>query len=197
MIAQFTYELDRVAKALRQGAVIVCPSEGVYGLSCDASNEEAIKRIIALKRRDSAKGLIMVDANRNFVDEHIDLSRIDKKSLDLMDKNWPGPHTFVLPCFENFKSSAVRDNHTFAFRVTAFKPLADLCLKLGSPLISTSANISGQNAVSSIDDLDVNILIGVDYVVSYECGGQKDPTSIYDSITHTLIRKGPHFKETL
>ncbi len=197
MTAQFTTELDRAACALREGAVIVCPSEGVYGLSCDATNEEAIAKIIALKRRDSAKGLIMVDCNRNFLNAHLDTERLNPKALALMEHNWPGPHTFVVPVLESFKSKAIRDDHTLAFRVTAFAPLAALCKKLGRPLISTSANISGQRAVSTLDDLDISIIIGADYVVAFECGGQSQPTSIYDTLTSTLIRQGPGFKENL
>lgn len=197
MIAQVTTELDRAVDALRQGAVIICPSEGVYGLSCDATNEKAIRRIIALKKRDTAKGLIMVDCKRDFLNQHLDLERINSQDLALMEANWPGPHTFVVPVNQEFKSSAVRDNHTLAFRVTAFAPLAKLCEKLGKPLISTSANISGQSAVSTLDDLDLNVIIGVDLVIALECGGQLLPSSIYDTLTHTLIRQGPGFKEEI
>lgn len=197
MTAQFTTELDRAVEALRQGAVIVCPSEGVYGLSCDATNEEAIKRIIELKKRDTAKGLIMVDYKRDFLNQHLDLTRISSRDLSLMEANWPGPHTFVVPIKNEFKSLAIREDHSLAFRVTAFAPLAKLCEKLGKPLISTSANISGQRAVSNLDDLDLSMIIGTDLVIAFECGGQILPSSIYDTLTHTLIRQGPGFKENV
>ncbi len=197
MATPYTKDLDYASSVLNAGGIIVCPSEGVYGLSCDVNNQKAIERIIRLKKRDSAKGLILVDGNDKFLKEHADFTKLSKRALYLMNLNWPGPHTFIVPSVKFFNSYAVRSDHTMAFRISSFSAFVNLCDSLGRPLISTSANISGQNAVSELSLLDPEIIAGVDLVLDLPCGGQFAPTSIYDCILERLIRTGPGFKEFL
>ena len=195
MSAIITSSIEEAAKVITQGGVIICPSEGVYGLSCSLLDENAIKRVIKIKRRDIRKGLILVDHNLNTLEPYLDSNLIDKASFALMNKMWPGPHTFVVPTKDNFKSTALRDNHTVAIRITGFKPLATLCNLAKVPLISTSANISGQEATSDIDKLNPILLEEVDLVLNLPCGGLSSPTSIYDTLSHTLVREGPEWNE--
>ncbi|MGN0903313.1 MAG: L-threonylcarbamoyladenylate synthase [Succinivibrio sp.] len=195
MSAVFTRSLEEASATLKKGGVIVCPSEGVYGISCSLECEDAIARIIDIKKRDMSKGLIIVADNLSHLLSRLDGSYLTQKTLDLMARHWPGPHTFVLRASKNFQSRAVRPDHTVAVRVTAFEPLSQLCSLSSSPLISTSANISGKNAVTSIEMLDEEIVANVDLVLDLPCGGQSEPTSIYDTLTGTLVRSGPFWKE--
>jgi len=195
MTAELTEDIKRAAKVVAEGGVIICPSEGVYGLSCSFKNEDAIQRIIRIKQRDALKGLIVVDATPDYLENYIAKSDIDEYSLKLMQRMWPGPHTFILEARENLSSLALRPDNSMAVRITAFKTLSELCSAALVPLISTSANISGKPATSSIDELDSVLLERVDLVLNLPCGGQLAPTSIYDTRNHTLVRKGPSWKE--
>jgi L-threonylcarbamoyladenylate synthase len=188
---KFTKDILRAALVIQSGGVIVCPSEGVYGISCSLFNEDAIKRVISIKERDVSKGLIIVDHTLDKLSAYIDNSRLNEKAKELINKMWPGPHTFVLPIIESFNSIAEKENHTAAVRITAFEALKEICKQAGTPIISTSANISGKAATSVISQLDSVIVDRVDLVLDLPCGGQSSPTSIYDTTTNTLVRKGP------
>lgn len=193
----YTDSIEQAASVIANGGVIVCPSEGVYGISCSVFNDEAIKRIIAVKHRSSSKGLIIVDSSFEYLKEYLDESRVDEKAMSLMDWMWPGPHTFVVPVIPQFQNAAVRDDHTSGVRISAFKPLADICRLAKSPIVSTSANISGLSATSELNKIDPLIADNVDLVLTLPCGGQSAPTSIYNTLTHTLIRQGPMWDEKL
>lgn len=193
----FTDSIEQAASVIASGGVIVCPSEGVYGISCSVFNEAAVKRIIAVKHRSSTKGLIIVDSSLEYLREYLDESRVDARAMALMDGMWPGPHTFVVPVVDEFKNAAVRDDHTAGVRISAFRPFAEICSKAKTPIVSTSANISGENATSDLESIDPRITDNVDLVLTLPCGGLSASTSIYNILTHTLIRQGPMWDEKL
>ena len=193
----FTDSIEQAASVIADGGVIVCPSEGVYGISCSVLNEAAVKRIIAIKHRSSTKGLIIVDSSLEYLKEYLDTSRVDDRAMALMDGMWPGPHTFVVPVIDEFRNAAVRDDLTAGVRISAFRPFAEICLQAKTPIVSTSANISGENPTTDIDSLDPRITDNVDLVLTLPCGGLSASTSIYNTLTHTLIRPGPMWEEKL
>lgn len=193
----FTDSIEQAASVIASGGVIVCPSEGVYGISCSVFNEAAVKRIIAVKHRSSTKGLIIVDSSLEYLREYLDESRVDARAMALMDGMWPGPHTFVVPVVDEFKNAAVRDDHTAGVRISAFRPFAVICSKAKTPIVSTSANISGENATSDLESIDPRITDNVDLVLTLPCGGLSASTSIYNTLTHTLIRQGPMWDEKI
>lgn len=195
MTAVFSTSITKAAEVIKSGGLVICPSEGVYGISCSVFNEDAVKKVIAAKERDVSKGLIIVDNSLYTLSRYIDSKRVDNESHKLMSSMWPGPHTFILPMTDDFHSIALKDNHTVAVRITAFETLAALCRECATPLVSTSANISGQPATSDVTLLDKKLLERVDLVLTLPCGGQNAPTSIFDTLTHTLVRKGPGWKE--
>ena len=173
MSAKVTNSIKDAALVIQQGGVVICPSEGVYGISCSLFNEDAIKRVIKIKERDIAKGLIIVDSSLDTLKTYLDEKRVDDKSKALLKKYWPGPHTFVLPVVKTFNSTALRENHTVAIRITANEYLSALCTMAKTPMISTSANISGLSATSSLDNLDKRLYQRVDLILDLPCGGQK------------------------
>ena len=187
--------ISEAAAVIAQGGVVVCPSEGVLGISCSLYDESAIERVIRIKERDSGKGLIIVDCSLENLFANIDFAKIDEHSKKLMDRMWPGPHTFVLPVKESFNSRALRPDHSAAIRITSFETLAALCRKSGTPLISTSANISGRRAHTLLKHLDIELFDRVDLILDLPCGGQSQPTSIYDTISHSLVREGPFWSD--
>ncbi len=188
----FSENIDLAASVIKAGGVVICPAEGVYGLSCNALNEEAVKRIIAIKERDGAKGLITLAASMEDLGEVIDTKAMSTDTLALMSRLWPGPYTFVVPCLNSFiGSSLTGGRNCIAVRATSFEALAHLCKKSGTPLVSTSANLSGADAVSEFSLLSPIILRRVDLALTLPCGGLEGSTSVYDTLSRTLLRKGP------
>ena len=192
---QYSSNVKDAAEVIKKGGLIVCPTEGVYGISCNMEDHDAIDRLINLKKRDIGKGLIVVESVLSRVINLLDARHISVQSYALMMKMWPGPHTFVVPVKKGYSNRAIRIDNTLALRVTAFKTMMELCDSSGCPLISTSANLSGNPASADLSNIDKEILEGVDLVLNLPCGGQREPTSIYDIVTDTLIRKGPNWRE--
>ncbi len=195
---EFTDNLATAATTIKNGGVVITPSEGVYGLSCSAFDENAIKRIIKIKERDSGKGLITIASSIDDLKDIVALDKLDDKSKSLMQRLWPGPYTFVLPCADALKGSILTGGReTIAVRVTAFAPLAELAKLSDVPLVSTSANLSGMDAESDFSLISPIILRRVDVALTIPCGDLKGSTSVYDTKTHTLLRKGPQWPEDL
>lgn len=195
MSSNFTDDIQKVASVIKNGGVVITPSEGVYGISCALNCEDAINRIISVKQRDIRKGLIVVDKDLSYLRQYIDKGSLSRKHQTLLEKYWPGPHTFVLKMNEDFHSVALRENHSLAVRISNFSVFQKLCKYVGKPIISTSANISGNAATSDINMLDNEVVSRVDLVLSLPCQGQNIPTTIFDTTTDTLVRKGPDWRE--
>ncbi len=194
----FSDDLVQAAEVIRNGGVVVCPAEGVYGLSCNALNEEAVARVVRIKERDSAKGLITIASSLHDLEQVADFKDMSCKGRTLINKLWPGPYTFVVPCANSFRGSLLTGGRgSVAVRITAFETLANLVRLSGVPLISTSANLSGEQAVSSFDLLSPVILKRVDFVLTLPCGGLSGSTSVYDTLSDVLLRKGPQWPEDL
>ncbi|MGN0908440.1 MAG: L-threonylcarbamoyladenylate synthase [Succinivibrio sp.] len=195
-MVEFTSDLQKAASCIRSGGVAVCPAEGVYGISCLAGDDNAVRRIIAMKERDSSKGLITVASCREQLEGMWDPSSLPGKARDLMDSLWPGPFTFVVPCSREFSGSALTGGRgTIAVRLTAFKTLADLCDLCSSALVTTSANLSGMEAVSDFSLISPLILKRADVALDLPCQGLEGASSVYDAVSGTLIRRGPSWPE--
>lgn len=194
MSAIFSSSIERAALVIAQGGVIVCPTEGVYGISCSLFDETAIKRVIQIKERDIQKGLIIVDHCLDTLNDYICLDNCDNECKELIKRMWPGPHTFIVKAKESFNSIALRSDHSVAVRITQFDTLAKVCKASNVPMISTSANISGNPATSDLSTLDPKLIERVDLILDLPCGNLSEPTSIYDTLTHTLVRKSSNWK---
>ena len=195
---EFSDNLETAAATIKQGGVVIAPSEGVYGLSCSALDENAINRIIKIKERDSGKGLITIAGSIDDLKDIVALDKVDAESKALMQRLWPGPYTFVLPCADALKGRILTGGRdSIAVRVTAFAPMAELVKLSGVPLVSTSANLSGMDAESDFSLISPIILKRVDVALTIPCGDLQGSTSVYDTKTHTLLRKGPQWPEDL
>lgn len=183
-------ELQQAARLLLAGKVVICPTEGVYGFSCVFDDEEAIKRIIALKERSDGKGLIVVCSSMEEALFLTDESRISAEARAKMQQLWPGPHTFVLPFRKELQGLLTGFRDTIAVRVSAYQVVHDLCLLTGKPLVSTSANISGHPAIKALSEVQRQFADAVDYVIPLPCQGMQGPSAIHDGITGKLLRNG-------
>ena len=137
--------LHAARATFRQGGVLAHATESCFGLGCDPFNVRAIRRILAIKARPNHKGLIVIAAN---LDQLRPLIRpLTSAQLAVVNRYWPGPYTFLLPASRRVPQLLRGRHDKIAVRITAHGPAAALCLALGSPLVSTSANRAGQKSL--------------------------------------------------
>ena len=148
--------LQDVIAALRGGGVIAYPTEAVWGLGCDPANAAAVERLLALKQRDMAKGLILVAADLAQVESL--LHGLDSQQRQRVLASWPGPHTWVVPVSADFPLWVRGQHDSVALRVSAHAGVQALCRAFGGPLVSTSANRSG--AAPALDEAGVRQQFG-------------------------------------
>ena len=190
---QITEDLEQVSLAIKAGGVVICPTEGVYGLSCDPTCDDAVRRVLALKKRAQSKGLILVGESLEQISPYVNWATVTLQDQVLLKLHWPGPVTFILPMSSLCSDLVCGEHHSAALRVTAFSPMREMCHQVGGPLISTSANISGQPSVSEFDELNQELLSQVDVALCLPCGGLREPTAIYDTLKQKLLRPSSTF----
>ncbi len=182
--------ISHAAAVIRDGGVIIAPTEGVYGFSCAFDHEDALRRILQIKERAADKGLITICADVSAALALTDTAAIPDESLSLMRRLWPGPHTFVLPCRQGVGGLLTGFRSTIAVRVTAFELLRELCRRAGCPLVSTSVNLSGRTPLRDLTAVEEQFSALVDYIIKAPCQGLPGPSSIHDGLTGRLLRQG-------
>ena len=173
---------------LIRGGVLAYPTEAVWGLGCIPFDGEAVHRLLAIKRRPVEKGLILVAAELAQLDAVVDWDALDAAALDRVQADWPGPHTWVVPARGSTPPWITGGRDSIAVRVSAHPVAAALCRRLGGPIVSTSANLSGAPPQRRREDLAPALLALVDGVCGGETGGLAAPTPIRDARTGAVLR---------
>lgn len=157
-------EVNRAADIVKRGGIILYPTDTVWGVGCDASNPEAVKKVFDLKRRADHKAMIVlvgsIDDVENYVDTMPDIAR------DLIELSGH-PLTIVYDRGIRLAPALLGEDGSVGIRVTREPFSASLCRRLRRPLVSTSANISGEPAPALFPEISPEITAGVDYVVDY------------------------------
>lgn len=181
-----TLPINRAADVLLGGGIIAYPTEGVFGLGCMPDDPQALARLIEIKQRDPAKGLILIAANveqlKDWVSDE-DLERLPAPDVD-RPTTWiarPGPNVGDL----------LRGHHAgIAIRLTTHPVAAAICDKVDSPITSTSANPANAPVVRNRIALIKSFGALVDYVVPGDCGTAGGPSEIRKLDDGTLLRPG-------
>lgn len=173
-------------QVLSAGGVVACPTEAVWGLSCDPQNQWAIERLLRLKGRSPSKGLILVAASEQQLEFLLEGLEPDKRRL--MSQCWPGPSTWLVPHRGRVSAWVHGEHDTVAVRVSDHPVVAALCAAWGGPLVSTSANPAGSRAPHT--GFQVRRYFGdqLDYIVPGAVGGSDRPTQIRDLASGRIIR---------
>ncbi|HBS41133.1 MAG TPA: tRNA threonylcarbamoyladenosine biosynthesis protein RimN [Oceanospirillales bacterium] len=169
------WHVQQAAACIGRGGVIAYPTEAVWGLGCNPADEEAVRQILRLKQRPEEKGLILIGSDLSQFDGWIKPLAAD--DLARVQATWPGPVTWVLPCYDEVPV-CVRGRHTsVAVRITAHPLVRALCEQTG-PLISTSANPAGREPARS--SLRVRQYFGtaLDHILPGALGGRDQPSEI-------------------
>ncbi|MBE0482992.1 MAG: Sua5/YciO/YrdC/YwlC family protein [Bacterioplanes sp.] len=170
-----TASFQQAVHCIRQGGILAYPTEAVWGLGCDPTNEAAIERILQLKDRPWQKGLVVVAASWEQLQPWLLPLQDDEWSLVMA--TWPGPVSWVLPCHESVSRLLRGEHNALAVRVTAHPLVKALCEQVG-PLVSTSANPAGLEPARSLHDVQTYFKDSLDYLLPGELGGRDQPSEI-------------------
>ncbi|RZQ55872.1 threonylcarbamoyl-AMP synthase [Pseudidiomarina tainanensis] len=175
-------------QAFASGELLAYPTEAVFGLGCDPRNGAAVNKLLQAKQRPQEKGLILLAADYSqlvgFVADH----KIPQDKRFSVFSNWPGPVTLLLPAADNVPEWLRGAHDQIAVRVTAHEPARQLCKALGSAIVSTSANISGQPALTTASEVRETFGDNIAWVMDAPTGGALKPSRIIDPLTNKVIR---------
>jgi len=178
-------EIDALRAHVRRGGLIAYPTESCYGLGCDPRNPRALKRLLHLKGRDAAKGLLLITDRLRRLRPYI--RPLPAGDLARMTRSWPGPVTWVVPASANCLPELTGGRPTIAVRVTAHRGAARLCRGLGMALVSTSANKSGRKSAKTA--AECRRIFGARVrVVAGRIGRRRRPSTLIDLATGTILR---------
>jgi L-threonylcarbamoyladenylate synthase len=176
--------LQRAGRIVRSGGVVAYPTEGVYGLGCLPRDEDAVLRILAIKRRDPALGLILIAADSDQLVEWVDV-RVRIEDL----KSTAGqPVTWIVPSVPSVPFLVRGRNAGIAVRITQHPVAAALCLAAASAIVSTSANVSGRPPARNAFVLRRVFGPLVDCIVAGRCGAASGASEIREWESGRIIR---------
>jgi L-threonylcarbamoyladenylate synthase len=158
-----TDEILKSYEVLKKGGIIVYPTDTVWGIGCDATDFKAVNKIYEIKKRNTQKNFIVLIDNKEKLTKYVE--KIPPFAWDLID-NWNKPLTIVYPGAKNVAKNIIADDGSIAIRVIRDEFCRQLINMLDKPLVSTSANISGENVPVVFRDIPESILLKADYVVN-------------------------------
>lgn len=180
-------DLQEAVRVLREGGVIVYPTDTVWGIGCDATNEEAVRKVYALKHREDTKSmLVLLDGAgklQGYV-EHVPDAAWDLLECTTQDRDadgqQPRPMTIIYPGAKNLAPNLIAEDGSIGIRITQEPFSRALCEQLHRPVVSTSANISGEPTAKNFRQISQVVLDVADYVCRYRRNDEteKCPSSI-------------------
>tara|TARA_R110002049_G_scaffold309282_1_gene520047 strand:- start:30555 stop:31115 length:561 start_codon:yes stop_codon:yes gene_type:complete len=156
-------EINKALNKLKNGGLILYPTDTVWGIGCDASNPEAVEKIYKLKQRSDSKALICLVADDRMLKKYIkEIPRAAFNIIDITDT----PTTIIYDEAQNLASNLIAEDGTIAIRIPDDDFCFQLCRKFNGAIVSTSANISGEPTPKSFKEISQAIIKGVDYIVN-------------------------------
>lgn len=170
-------DLQQALQVLRNGGIIVYPTDTVWGIGCDATNVEAVKRIYALKQREDSKSMLVLLDSAAKLNYYVDVPEAaemllgvqntdrfaDGAQTDLQDEATK-PMTLIYPNARHLAQNLIAEDGSIGIRITSEPFSQALCAQLKKPIVSTSANISGHPSARFFHEIEQVILEGADYV---------------------------------
>lgn len=178
--------IEQAVCAIRAGGVIAYPTEAVWGLGCDPNNLVAVEKLLAIKQRSMAKGLILIAANieqfRPFFGD------MTAAQYQLLQDHWPSFTTFIVPASKQVPKWIRGEFSSIALRVSAHPLVQELCETFAGPLVSTSANLSGQPPAQSLEQVLNTLSPSLDFVLPGDLSGESKPSTIIDIHSGKVLR---------
>jgi L-threonylcarbamoyladenylate synthase len=176
-------EVNKALKILQDGGIILYPTDTIWGIGCDATNTEAVKKIFALKQREESKSMIILVDTDNKLQSYItEVPEIAYQLIEFAEN----PLTLVMPGARNLSPALIAEDGSVGIRVSNHPFCQQLIQRLRKPIVSTSANISGQASPEYFGKISQDIIDGVDYVVDI------DQHSMEKKAPSTIMRLDPN-----
>lgn len=184
-------DIQKAIECMRNGGIILYPTDTVWGIGCDATNAEAVAKIYAVKHRDDSKAMIcLVDSDARLQRYVRNVPNVAWDLIDAITK----PTTIILDNAVNLAPNLIAEDGSVGMRITSEPFSHELCYRFQKPVVSTSANISGNPPAQNFCDIDPELLEAVDYVCESRRGERKPhkPSAIVklrENGEVTVIRK--------
>ena len=164
-------EIKKVIEVLKSGGVILYPTDTIWGIGCDATNAKAVARVYDIKRRQDSKAMLVLVDDCNKLERYSNgVTETAYQLIEFSEK----PLTIIFDEAKNLAPNLIGADGSIGIRVTKERFSKELCRKFGRPIVSTSANISGQKSPSVFSQISQEIKDSVDYIVNYR---QNDSSS--------------------
>jgi L-threonylcarbamoyladenylate synthase len=159
-----TEDIKKALEVLKGGGVILYPTDTIWGIGCDATNPEAVSKVYKIKQREDSKSMLVLMENPNLITSYIDeMPEVAWDLIDVAEK----PLTIIYPGAKNLAPNLVASDKSIGIRITSEKFTQNLIQRFRKPIVSTSANISGQPAPANFDEISEEVKSQVDYIVNY------------------------------
>ncbi len=164
MNTSFADDIVKGVEVLRSGGIILYPTDTIWGLGCDATNPLAVKRIYEIKQREDTKSMLILMENPNLLNSYI--IEVPEIAWDLIEVS-DNPLTIIYPGAKNLAANLLAKDGSIGIRITSEPFTQQLIQRFRKPIVSTSANISGQKSPQNFADIADEIKKSVDYIVGY------------------------------
>ena len=175
-------DLKKAVDVLKSGGIILYPTDTIWGIGCDATNAEAVKRIYDIKKREDSKSILILMENPALLNRYVD--EVPEVAWDLVELSTT-PLTVIYPGAKNLAANLVAEDGSIGIRFTKEEFTRQLLQRFRRPIVSTSANISGEKSPAFFDEISEEIKESVDYIVEYR---QEDRMPSQPS---SVIKLGP------
>ncbi len=157
-------DIKKALEVLKSGGVILYPTDTIWGIGCDATNADAVKRIYEIKQRNDSKSMLVLMENPNRISSYVnDVPEIALDLLEITDK----PTTIIYSGAKNLASNLINSDGSIGIRITTEQFTQQLIQRFKKPIVSSSANISGDPSPQTFIEINQDIIDAVDYVVEY------------------------------
>jgi L-threonylcarbamoyladenylate synthase len=177
-------DIKAALEVLQKGGVILYPTDTIWGIGCDACNEEAVRRVYAIKNRVDSKSMLVLMENAALLERYVEeVPEIAYDLIELSEK----PMTIIYDGARGLAKNLIAEDGSIGIRITTEAFSSELIRRFKRPIVSTSANISGKPSPACFDEIDQEIIDAVDYVVKYR---QDDTSKAVPSSIMKLGRGG-------
>ncbi len=161
---EMNQSIEKTVEILKKGGIILYPTDTIWGIGCDATNHKAVQKIYEIKKREEKKAMVILLDSANKINNFV--KKVPDLALDLIESA-KKPTTIIYENAYNLPSSLIGTDNSIAVRITNEPFSKKICEMLGKPIVSTSANISGEKFPENYSQISEQIISKVDYVVRY------------------------------
>ena len=171
-LSEYREDINKAIDVMNKGGVVLYPTDTIWGIGCDATNEEAVKRVFEIKHRNDAKALITLIDSEAKLEAYVEnVPEVAWQLIEVAER----PLTIIYDGARNLAPNLLAEDGSVGIRITREEFSKNLCMRMRRPIVSTSANISGEPSPQSFADISSEILSAVDYVCTSRREEKQNP----------------------